>query len=123
MIYSPDMLHPAIRSKVHRLEKNCGPAAARNHGIERAKSPLILIVGDDISPDRKMVWGHVVAHKQYPQQNIAILGKVVWPSNIPINTLMKHIDGIGAQQFSYHYLKMGPNTISGISILQISLSN
>jgi len=93
--------------KVYRLEKNCGPAAARNHGIEQAKSPLILIVGDDISPDRKMVWGHVVAHKQYPQQNIAILGKVVWPSNIPINTLMKHIDGIGAQQFSYHYLKNG----------------
>lgn len=93
--------------KVHRLEKNCGPAAARNHGIEYAKSQLILIVGDDIVPDQKMVLGHVVAHKQHPQQNTAILGKVIWPVNIPVNTLMQHIDGIGAQQFSYYYLKNG----------------
>ncbi len=38
---------------------------------------------------------------------MAILGKVQWPNDLPVNTLMAHIDGIGAQQFSYHYFQDG----------------
>jgi GT2 family glycosyltransferase len=93
--------------RAERLTQNSGPAAARNHGIRLADSPLILIVGDDIRPDKNLVHGHLLAHRYYPNPGDAILGHVTWPSNLPVNTLMSHIDGIGAQQFSYHYLRDG----------------
>jgi glycosyltransferase involved in cell wall biosynthesis len=91
--------------RVKRMAENSGPAAARNLGIQIAKAPLILIVGDDILPDENLLWGHLIAHKQYQDSNIAVLGRITWPKDLPVNTLMTHIDGIGAQQFSYHYLQ------------------
>ncbi len=91
--------------RVERMAENSGPAAARNLGIQLARAPLILIVGDDILPDENLLWGHLIAHKQYQDPNIAILGHIKWPGDLPVNTLMTHIDGIGAQQFSYHYLQ------------------
>jgi glycosyltransferase involved in cell wall biosynthesis len=90
-----------------RQESNQGPAVARNVGISRASAPLVLFVGDDILPDPYFVKGHIAAHRFYPAKETAILGKVVWPDDLPVNTLMVHIDGIGAQQFSYHYLRDG----------------
>ena len=61
----------------------------------------ILIVGDDILPDKNLLWGHLIAHKRYQDSNVAILGRIAWPKDLPTNTLMAHIDGIGAQQFRY----------------------
>ena len=91
--------------QVKHQDKNQGPAAARNQGIALAQSPLIMFVGDDIVPNPDLVQAHLAAHNDYPEPNITILGRVVWPPDIPQNTLMKHIDGVGAQQFSYFYLQ------------------
>jgi glycosyltransferase involved in cell wall biosynthesis len=100
--------HPAHYTlRVERQGKNQGPAAARNRGIALAASPVLLFVGDDILPAENLAWGHLTAHKIYREKEIAILGKIVWPDNLPINTLMAHIDGIGAQQFSYYFLQDG----------------
>lgn len=100
--------HPSRYSlRVERLETNQGPATARNRGLELAASPIVLFVGDDILPASTLVWGHTVAHKIYPSQDIAILGRIAWPDDMPVNTLMAHVDGTGAQQFSYYYLEDG----------------
>lgn len=93
--------------RVERQERNGGPAAARNRGVALCRAPLILFVGDDILPERSLVRGHLAAHRRHPAREIAILGRSAWPPDMPMNTLMTHIDGIGAQQFSYHYLKDG----------------
>lgn len=93
--------------RVERLEKNSGPAAARNRGIPLVRSPLLAFVGDDILPGADFVEKHIDAHQHYSQKEAAILGKVKWPADFPCNTLMTHIDGIGAQQFSYHYMVGG----------------
>ena len=93
--------------QVERLGENQGPAAARNRGISLANSPLILFVGDDIVPDRRLIEGHLAAHRRYPGMSIAILGWAKWPDDLYVNTLMTHIDGVGAEQFSYFYLKDG----------------
>ncbi len=90
-----------------RQPTNLGPAAARNCGIALASAPLILFVGDDILPSPSFVRGHVEAHSRFPQQGVAILGHVRWADDLPQNTLMKHVDGVGAQQFSYYYLQSG----------------
>jgi len=93
--------------RVQRLSQNSGPAAARNRGIQLVKAPVVLFVGDDILPHPDLVRGHLVAHRHYAQPNLAILGKIVWPPDLPVNTLMAHIDAVGAQQFSYYYLRDG----------------
>ncbi len=93
--------------RVERQEKNAGPASARNRAIPLVRSPLVAFVGDDILPDEDFVQGHLDAHQRYPDRGVAILGKVQWPEDMPCNTLMTHIDGIGAEQFSYHYLVDG----------------
>ena len=93
--------------RVERFESNQGPAAARNKGISIAKSPIIIFVGDDIVPANDLIRGHLTAHRRYKEEEFAILGRVEWPEDMPVNTLMKHIDGIGAEQFSYHYLQDG----------------
>ena len=95
--------HYSIR--VHRQNRNQGPAAARNMGLSLVDSPLVLIVGDDILPNPDFIDAHLRAHEKYPQREIAILGHIDSPDDMPINTLMKHINGIGAQQFSYHYFR------------------
>lgn len=88
-----------------RQEVNQGPAAARNRGLEQATGRVILFVGDDILPDPYLVEGHLAAHRYYAQPETGILGQVVWANDMPVNTVMEHIQGIGAQQFSYYYLK------------------
>ena len=91
--------------RVIRSERNQGPAMARNIGISHSVAPLLLFVGDDILPDPYLVKGHLEAHRFYKSDQIALLGKVAWAQDLPINTLMAHIDGIGSQQFSYHYMR------------------
>lgn len=92
--------------KVFRQEKNQGPAAARNRGIQAASAPLLLFVGDDILPSPDFIALHLAAH-QNADEHTAILGRTVWPVDITLNSLMTYIDGIGAQQFSYYYLRDG----------------
>jgi glycosyltransferase involved in cell wall biosynthesis len=93
--------------RVLHQETNQGPAAARNLGLALATAPLIAFVGDDILPTEQFVQDHMDAHAQHPAPEIAILGRTVWPQDLVLNTLMLHIDGAGAEQFSYYYLKDG----------------
>ena len=86
-------------------DRNQGPAAARNLGIKAAQSPLIVFVGDDILPERDFLQEHLNAHRENDNVETAILGHISWPKDMPINSLMKHIDGMGAEQFSYFYFK------------------
>jgi glycosyltransferase involved in cell wall biosynthesis len=92
---------------IERLVTNQGPAAARNRGIALAQAPITLFVGDDILPAPGFVRQHIEAHTLHADLTTAILGCTTWPSDLTMNTLMAHIDGVGAQQFSYYYLRDG----------------
>jgi len=92
---------------VERQLVNQGPAAARNRGIALAQAPLTLFVGDDILPAPGFVRQHVEAHNLHADLTTAILGYTAWPPDLTMNTLMEHIDGEGAQQFSYYFLQNG----------------
>jgi len=93
--------------RAERLEKNQGPATARNHAIELVTSPLLVFVGDDMVPAPDFIQGHLKAHQDHPENEIAILGKAEWPPDMPCNTLMAHIDGVGKQQFFYYFMLDG----------------
>lgn len=100
--------HPKHYSlTVVRQTANQGPAAARNRGIALAQAPITLFVGDDILPAQGFVRHHIESHNLHSDPTTAILGYTAWPSDLTMNTLMAHIDGSGAQQFSYYYLQDG----------------
>jgi glycosyltransferase involved in cell wall biosynthesis len=112
---STDRTHELLRSyrpqrftlRVERLERSGGPAGARNLALELVQAPLTLFVGDDIGPDPGLLAAHLAAHAHTPEPQVAVLGRIAWPDDMPVNTLMTHIDGVGAQQFSYHYFRDG----------------
>ncbi len=93
--------------RIVRLDKNQGPATARNHAIEMVTSPLLVFVGDDMVPAPDFIQGHLDAHRIHPEKETAILGRAEWPPDMPCNTLMTHIDGVGKQQFFYYFMGDG----------------
>lgn len=59
--------------RVFQMQKNGGPAAARNQGMSMACAPLIAFVGDDICPAVDFVALHVQAHHRHTPDGTAIL--------------------------------------------------
>ncbi len=88
-------------------QENSGPARARNRAIALARGEYALFTGDDIEPAPDLLARHLEAHRQDAAPGRAILGLTRWPQGTPLTATMRHIDGIGAQQFSYHYLADG----------------
>ena len=96
-----------FKLRFDRMEQNSGQGPARNRAIPLIDAPLVLFTGDDILPEKSFLKAHLAAHRINPDQRIAILGNIRWPNNLPVNSLMSHIDGIGSEQFSFYYLKDG----------------
>jgi len=83
---------------------NGGPGQARNLGASMAKYDVILFMGDDIQPVNDQFFRvHAELHAKYPETNLAILGKIVWPNqpDVCVNFVMAHIQGHGGEQFGY----------------------
>lgn len=95
------------RQLVFDTQENAGPARARNRGLELATGQLVLFTGDDILPSRDLLLRHVEAHERVGDERVAILGHISWPDDLDITVTMRHVDGVGAQQFSYHYFEPG----------------
>ncbi len=88
-------------------QENSGPARARNLAITMAKGQFLLFTGDDIEPAADLLARHLEAHQQAAKPGRAILGLTRWPEDAKLTATMRHVDGMGAQQFSYHYLVEG----------------
>ncbi len=88
-------------------QANSGPAMARNRGLDLATGQLVLFTGDDIEPTPDLLYRHWLAHGVRDNPGAAILGLTRWPPDAEVSSTMRHIDGPGAQQFSYHYLSDG----------------
>ncbi|MFP8873425.1 MAG: glycosyltransferase family 2 protein, partial [Myxococcota bacterium] len=85
--------------------ENRGPGQARNLGASLASKDVILFTGDDIQPrDPDFFRVHAELHAQSPGDNLAVLGKVVWPNQRGrkgVNFVMAHVQGVGGEQFGY----------------------
>ncbi len=88
-------------------QSNAGPAAARNLALPKVEGDLVLFTGDDIEPDAGLLAEHVAGHRRAADGGEAILGLTRWPEGVPLTATMRHVDGVGAQQFSYHYFADG----------------
>ena len=82
-------------------QTNQGPAKARNRALELASGRIVLFGGDDIEPHADLVAEHVAEHARRCDRRAAVLGLTRWPEGAALTSTMRHIDGPGAQQFSY----------------------
>jgi GT2 family glycosyltransferase len=90
-------------SLVH--EPRPGVSAARNAGVRRAQSDLVLFVNDDTRPaDPRVVVGHVEAHSQSPEP-VAIGGRIEYEHDQDQRPFMHWLNQ-GAQ-FAYGRLSPG----------------
>ena len=95
---------PALRWK---SVKKGGPGVARNIGAAMAIKDVVMFIGDDIEPNNEAFFQiHAELHETRPESNFAVLGKVAWPNrlDLPVNFVMAHIQGKGAEQFGYAHL-------------------
>ena len=88
-------------------QDNAGPAAARNRALAAVEGELVLFTGDDIVPRPDLLAEHLAGHREHDDPGVAILGRTGWPDGADLTATMRHIDGVGAQQFSYHYFRDG----------------
>src|SRR5713101_7898486 len=54
--------------------ENSGISAAKNAGILVSRGRILLFADDDDIADNRLLEEHLKAHKQYPQENVAVLG-------------------------------------------------
>jgi len=101
----------SLRPRRYRLrfavEANRGPAAARNRALELASGERVLFTGDDVEPAPDLLHRHQLAHRRRADPSVAVLGLTRWPPSWRPTATMRHVDGPGAQQFSYHYMEAG----------------
>lgn len=101
----------ARRPRRYRLrfarQENAGPARARNRALELATGEIVLVTGDDIEPAPDLLHRHLEAHRRHADPAVAVLGLTLWPNDQRLTATMRHIDGPGAQQFSYGHFEDG----------------
>ncbi len=93
-------------SLVSLRQENAGPATARNYGLAAAAGEKVLFTGDDIEPSPDLLQTHLDAHSR-TNGRWAVLGNVSWSRDLEITSTMRHVDGVGAQQFGFFYMTDG----------------
>ena len=85
-------------------QDNRGPGAARTLGLSQAQGEHVLFVGDDTYPAERLVEEHLLAHAEWPEPHVAVLGHIDWPAAPPPNAVMRYVAGRGMLQFAYDHI-------------------
>lgn len=90
---SSDNTEEVVRQVSSRFEiryfhqNNSGPAAARNRGVQHARSELILIMNDDAIAADNLVAGHYYMHRKMKSKRLAVLGTREFRNEDKVRTL------------------------------------
>ena len=96
----------ALRLRYVR-QQNSGPARARNVGVALVRSPICLLIGDDIFATPDFVRTHLEFHQAAASPSIAALGLTCWSeTGQTVTPFMRWLDQSGTQ-FSYGELSQG----------------
>lgn len=83
------------------LNGNAGPSTARNRAIAAASGRVLLIVGDDILPDRQLLLEHWNWHtERHPEMHVGVLGQIRWADELSPTPFMHWLEQSGTQ-FGY----------------------
>ena len=79
-------------------QENCGPARARNAAIAALRSPISLMIGDDIFVSPTCVAAHLKLHQQKRELTVAGLGLTRWSdSGQTVTKFMRWLEDSGMQ--------------------------
>ncbi|MGH9247373.1 MAG: glycosyltransferase [Acidimicrobiales bacterium] len=102
-----DQRPPALGRDVEVLvNRRAGPGAARNRGAHRARTALVLFLGDDMVPQPGLVATHVAGHRTDTAPETGVLGHVDWHPDISDSRLLRWMDW-SASQFNFAGLAAG----------------
>jgi len=74
-------------------QANQSANAARNRAIECSKGRILLFINDDTLAEPDMLSEHIRTHEEYPDDNIAVLGRVTISPDVPSSIFAKeHLD-------------------------------
>jgi glycosyltransferase involved in cell wall biosynthesis len=103
-----------LEARVGRLpvqvltERRPGPAAARNRGVEAARAPVVVLLGDDMAPaEPGTLDAHRRLHAARPDRHYAVLGRATWRPDRPVTPFMLWLEA-GGPQFAFGQLAPGP---------------
>ncbi|PIQ76976.1 hypothetical protein COU78_06515 [Candidatus Peregrinibacteria bacterium CG10_big_fil_rev_8_21_14_0_10_49_24] len=88
---------------------------ARNRGLEKAKAPICLFIGDDIFLQQDACEAHLVMHSvgssdEYAHHGaVAVLGHTTWDPDVSITPVMRWLEESGWQ---FGYPKIQPYAMS-----------
>ncbi len=94
------------------LKDNGGPARARNFGLAACRAEVVLIIGDDIEPDRFLVENHLNSHLQQPDDSHALLGYVSFPEEMEPTGFMQWL-AAGGRKYFFNYQDLAPGQPAG----------
>jgi glycosyltransferase involved in cell wall biosynthesis len=90
---------------IHFLDQpKRGVSSARNRGIASAKSPIVLLVDDDVVPGPDLIGEHVRFHEEREEESSALLGYVTWHPDVHCSHFMRWYGEYGAL-FGYSLLE------------------
>jgi glycosyltransferase involved in cell wall biosynthesis len=81
------------------VEKQRGPAAARNKGIDHARGRRLLFIGDDILASPSLLAEHLAAAREHSE--CAILGYTDWVPHLGLTPFMRYLAPARGPQFRY----------------------
>lgn len=83
------------------FQQNKKQGAARNLGIQHARMPLLLFIGDDIVPAPGFIESHLYFHEKLENpEKSSVIGYTTWPDDIRVTPFMRYIGEFG-HQFGY----------------------
>lgn len=69
-----------------------GASGARNAGWQAAAGSLVLFLDDDIRPQPVLVAEHLAWHREHPEVEAGVLGRVRWAPELRITPFMRWLD-------------------------------
>ncbi len=70
------------RLRFFRLPPTGGPSAPRNKGIREANGEVVIILDDDVIPDRGLVAAHARYHRSHAAEHEAAVGELYVPEEL-----------------------------------------